>query len=357
MPPEQPETILTAQDLQRLDASRIQRLNSAYPKLLSGVTVVLLNQPERSLILVCDGQKKAAELQRRSIDLRLSAWFICAAESISIYAKDKLIAIQSAAAAIIKELGYTFEICSSKEHLDMVAEAPAKPRRSRNQTSSTRSNTSTRKTRSNSANKIGNVAADLSNMIGTLSKKTNETIETIALGILNSLPEDTRRTAIEAWADNFLKDDFEQYRASRRNEVFGLLTGGSAASSATAPTNGATATAPKTERQPKQERQLRAATTLRFKTFSAGKSAEKSISNFLNAQGYDAARRIEVIEAIAALSLETPEQSVESFEEQAIKRILKSYPRGRQPSRKAIIQAAQRMKGGEPATNGTETSD
>lgn len=120
---------------------------------------------------------------------------------------------------------------------------------------------------------------------------------------------------------------------------------GKTQSRAKAPTRKPTQGKPKAQAQPSKS-----VRSIVFKNFKLSNSYSRTLGAFLDAQKWDAAKRIEVIEALAALPTEPGNES--DFAEQCVKKITSVYPAAKRKGnfvRQGLIDAAKGMTGGQTA--------
>lgn len=322
---------LTPEDLADLDTRRINRLREYSPSLLS-VKVVLI---DGRLFLICAPDQQLA-LEKALPRLSKQAYILCGAVEISLYCNHQLI--------------NTLETCNKlKKHPANFSKFNGET-----MTSATLTKTEVQSAQSTTSSATANQSIGLSQIVENLAQKTGQTPEAIAIEILNKLPIDVAMPAIQQHVDNFLEQDFIAYQEQKRKEFLGIgkKAEGSASTTTPSATNGA-ATAEAKEAKTKRIYRRR---SMSFKGFEPARNSERTLGNFLKAQGWDEAKRIEVIEAIASLSPEIPTQpeALETLPEQAMKKILSLSKN----TRKAIISAAQKMKGqpSEPSSEPAETT-
>lgn len=315
-----PEPDLTPADRLRLLNSSFDRLRTSI-KALRGCTLAM-GSDAAMLVVVDAGQ--LSRLQQQWIDLRLKAYFICGAKRLSLYCGNNRI-MSASTLPLIPTLSscHRIEEILNKTELEPMVATAEKPRISR------------RNGRSPAAQSTDIESMPVRDMLSSLGKKTGQPIEQIALSILEQLPRDQAMPVLTQYIDRQLEEDLERYRAERRSELLGLLPNKAEAE-------------PKAKSPKPRTARKTSSTTVRFKSFVPTTRPGTTIGKFLEAQGYDSTRRIEVIEQLGALPATPPSQpeALETFAEQALNAILKRMP-AKKRDRKSLIQAAQKMQGKE----------
>lgn len=328
----------------KLDGYRLNRLQNRFHSLLKGVTLGVTN-PDRTLQVICSPERLNL-IQERFVDLRLQAFYIVGVWKIDLYCNADL--IQTVSTLPMGETWHKLRK-TAIEDFSMSVEAPVKQ---------TRQPRSTRKS-PQSATSVQTLPQldDLS----ALAQKTGKSPEAIAQAILSkgypaginvrTQSYEADIEGIQAWTDEFLAQDIEQYRNQRRNDLLGVrdtTTNGanrglSDLESATTETTTSAEQTAKPKTRVKTEKPSSKITS-RFRNFQKANSYKRTIGKFLEAQGWDAEKRTEVIEAIAVLPSEPTD--LESFTEKCMTKIVSAYPKAKQAIvRPGLIEAAKEILG------------
>lgn len=312
----------------RLDAASIQELGKRLKSVRS--STMTITHPDRVLLVGCDRLSVPA-IKRSLINLRVQAWLINGAERLTVYCSDGELIFDGATWPIgVWNTLISNDIASE----DCCMATATKERLITDNSTMTPSSISNGLVRlatletiaqntGNDPKEIAFAIAAKGHMVG-FNEQSNEYIASI--------------DGIQDWTDLFLQEDLERYKQQRRQQLISGVTAGVAVAEPKVKPSRRRTTKP-TEAKPSTARRK----TFQFKAFTKANSREGTLGKFLHAQGWDEVKRIEVIEAIAALPPEPAEELTQA--EAALQRVLKVYKVSTPKARQQFIDTARGMTG------------
>ncbi|MBD1995182.1 hypothetical protein H6G00_00880 [Leptolyngbya sp. FACHB-541] len=349
MEPTPPEPNFTPEldqlDLGELDTFRVARYQAEFPKVLGGCSL-FLSGLDRGLIVIFSAEFRAV-IEANLVDLRLQAWYICAASSIAFYCENDLI---YSAATRLPELVLQDPLKLEIKSLELVNMA----------TATLQDQQAIAPAPSNTSKTVQSAIPLTIPTLKTLApyaERSHQPLEQIAaqiqsLGQLVAFDPDTgsykaTEEAIAAWVDYWVQTQTQQIIAQQKAMLMGL--GETAAPIAT---NGKVETPPELqaeETETASPKRGRRRGVPRFKNFQKANSRNRTIGKFLEAQGWDDGKRIEMVEQISELPLEPPSEDSElSYAEHCLEKILNTYSTKPTPKMRAeFISTAKEMQGKE----------
>lgn len=359
LPPE-----LTDYDISKLDGYRLERLRFVLPILKKSTT--LITGEDRSLLIVCPSSVLKQTLARW-VDIKMQAWFICSVQEVSLYSEEQVVIRSGATRPLLL-------VCSGSSPDGSNTLKDEISNRTRSMPTATPERTTTRQKSAKSTSKATETpaTAGIPNLptlksLKLLSDRTGVSPEKIAAEIIalggtaffdeESSTYKALELSMDAWVEGWLDQD----RAARKASLLGSLPvtpaekNGRSTRAKAPPEPAATKTPAKTSRSAKSATPAKAPAPRRAKAtstpatngkprlngFKISNSYPRTIDNFLTAQKWDDAKRIEVIESI--VSGASDRDSVGSY---YLERIVNKYPtHNRKAVREGILGKLKEMTG------------
>ncbi|MBW4514500.1 MAG: hypothetical protein KME11_04685 [Timaviella obliquedivisa GSE-PSE-MK23-08B] len=307
----------------QISHAQVQQLCQEFAPLLTDQVswmVATLNKG-KELTIICNPDRVAA-INAQSQAIASRAWEIAFIASIRLYCEDKHLWTISRSKSCLKlEATRSF----AQEGETMTVEAPEK----------TATSTAAPK---KSLKPSAPTASQLEQQITTLAQKTGKSEAQIFAGILNEIPEALVIKGLKKLIDQEIESEVDAFRQSKRSEFLGVASNSTRNGSNNNKRKNTSSV--KAKSAAKTSAVDTSTTNPRFRSFVKGARINRTLINFLVAQGYDTAKREEVVRTIANLPVTSHPEMAESFPEKCLSKILKIHRGG---DRASVIAAAQKL--------------